>query len=74
MLKPVFQSNLGCGFAVAAFVVLTYDWGEHDNIKELLTAYMYFQHLHSDRRYENIITRAAISLRMVFIGRISLGE
>jgi hypothetical protein len=64
MLKPMSQSNLGCGFAVAAFVVLTYDWGEHDNIKELLTAYRYFQHLHSDRRYDNIMTRAAISLIM----------
>jgi hypothetical protein len=64
MLKPMSQSNLGCGFAVAAFVVLTYDWGEHDNIKELLIAYRYFQHLHSDRRYDNIMTRAAISLIM----------
>jgi hypothetical protein len=41
MLKLT-QSNLGCGFAVAAFVAVMYDWGEHDNIKGLLISYMYF--------------------------------
>jgi len=60
------QSNLDCGFAVATFVMVTYDWGEHDNIKELLIFYNHFQRLHSDKRYVDAMTRAAISLRMDF--------
>jgi hypothetical protein len=54
-----------CGFAVTSFVVVMYDWGEHDNIKELLMAYKYFQHLHSAKRCVDAMTEIVISLRMV---------
>ncbi|KAG2362543.1 hypothetical protein BDR07DRAFT_1406589, partial [Suillus spraguei] len=38
-------------FIVASFIVVTYDWGEHDNIQGLLAAisYRYFQYLHLDK-------------------------
>jgi len=65
MLKLMSQSNLDCTFAVAAFVGVTYDCGEHDNIKDLLIIYKYLQRLHLDKRYVYVMTGAAISLRMV---------
>ncbi|KAG2048414.1 hypothetical protein BDR06DRAFT_962646 [Suillus hirtellus] len=34
-------------FAVAAFVVVAHDWGEHDGIKGLLISYKYLKLLHS---------------------------
>lgn len=42
MLKLVSQSNLDCGFAVASFVAVTYDWGEHDSVQELLIPRLIF--------------------------------
>jgi hypothetical protein len=55
VLMLISQSSLGCGFAVAAFVVSAYDWGEHNKIKELPMSYKYLQHLHSDKRYVNAV-------------------
>jgi hypothetical protein len=57
MLTVMSQPNPHRGFAVAAFVGVPYDWGEHDNIEELIS-YKYSQHLRSDR--------INTSLRMVF--------
>jgi hypothetical protein len=64
MSKLMSQSNLDCGFAVAACVGVMYDWGEHDNIKGLLISYKYLQHLHLDRRYVGTVVGAVISLRI----------
>ncbi|KAG2365468.1 hypothetical protein BDR07DRAFT_640696 [Suillus spraguei] len=50
-------------FAVASFVGVTYDWSEYESIKGLLISYKYFQHLHLDKRYVNVITETAILLR-----------
>jgi hypothetical protein len=50
------RSNLDCGFAVASFVVVMYDWGEHGNIEDLLIAYKCSQHLHSAKRYVDAMT------------------
>ncbi|KAG1861112.1 hypothetical protein DFJ58DRAFT_263416 [Suillus subalutaceus] len=56
-------------FGVAAFIGVTYEWGEHDHIKELLIAYKYLQHLHSDKRYVDAMTGTAMSLSILgFIG------
>jgi hypothetical protein len=52
-------------FAVAASVGVTYDWGKHDTIEEVLITYIYFKHLHLVKRYADVTTRAAISLRKV---------
>jgi hypothetical protein len=66
MLKLMSQSNLDYGFSVAAFVIVMYDWGEHDSIEQLLISYKNFQHLHSDKRYvDSSMIGAVISLRMV---------
>lgn len=63
---PMSRSNLGYGYPVASFVVVMYDWGEHDNTEECLVAYKYLQLLHLDRRYVDArMTETAISLRMV---------
>jgi hypothetical protein len=64
MFKLMSQSDLD-SFSVAAFVGVTYDWGEHDNIKGLLISYKCFQYLHSDKRYVDTMAGAAIPLRMV---------
>jgi hypothetical protein len=42
MLKLTSQSNLDCGFVVAALVGIMYDWGGSDYMKELPIAYKYF--------------------------------
>jgi hypothetical protein len=42
MLKLMSQPNLDRGFVVPAFAGVIYDWGEHDDIKELLIAYKFF--------------------------------
>jgi hypothetical protein len=65
MLTLMSRLNLDCDFAVAAFVGVTYDWGEYDNIKGLLMSYKYFQLLHLDKRYVDAATGAASWLRMV---------
>jgi hypothetical protein len=65
MLKLMSRSHLKCDFAVAASVGVTYDWGKHDNIEEVLITYIYFKHLHLDKRYADVTTRTAISLRKV---------
>jgi hypothetical protein len=65
MLKLMSQSNPDCDFSVAAYVIVMYEWGEHDSIEELLISYKNFQHLHSSKRYVDAKTGAAISLRMV---------
>jgi hypothetical protein len=61
------QSNLKCGFAVASFVVVMYDWGEHDNIKGMSISYKYFQCLHSDKRYVDVMIGSAISLAIMVL-------
>jgi hypothetical protein len=68
------QANIDCSFAVAASVGVTYDWGEHDKIKELSTSYNYFQHLHSDKRYVYVNDRSSHPAKNGFIGWINLGE
>jgi hypothetical protein len=65
MLKLISQSYLDCGFTVASFVGMTYDWGEHNDIEGLLISYKYFQYLRSDKRYVDAMTGATMSLRMV---------
>jgi hypothetical protein len=65
MLKLMSQPKLHSGFAVAAFVGAAYDWGKHDSIEELLISDKYFQHLQSDKRYVDTMTRATISLIIV---------
>lgn len=48
---PVVSSyRISSYFVVAASVGVTYDWGEHDKITELLMSYKDFQRLHSDKR------------------------
>ncbi|KAG2107471.1 uncharacterized protein F5147DRAFT_774298 [Suillus discolor] len=59
------QSNLGSGIAVAAFVAVTYDWCEHDNIKGLLISYKYSQHSHLDKRLNSSGRRQRWSLMTV---------
>jgi hypothetical protein len=65
MLVLMSRPDLAYGFAVAASVGVTYDWGEHDKITELLMSYKHFQRLHSDKRYVHAMTGTVISLRMV---------
>jgi hypothetical protein len=52
-------SDLDCVLTVTATIVVTYDWGERDNIKESLKFYKYFQHLHSDKRYWSCYDRSS---------------
>lgn len=37
----------------------------NDITELLIPSYKYFQHLHSDKRYDDAMTKATISLRMI---------
>lgn len=73
-MSKLTQSNLGCAFAVAAFVGVTYDWGEHDNIKGPLIFYKYFLALTFGQEVCQFYDWSSHFAKNGFIGRIGLGE
>ena len=56
------------GFVVASFAVVIYDWGAQGNIYErVVDIPRILQQSHSDKRYVDAFSRAAISLRMTLV-------